>query len=183
MTRFRLVAALGLAALLATATAWAAAGDRRPFSFPQLPNGGRPETRIPFPAIIDRSTIKIVLDRGACLGTCPNYRVEISADGTVRYDGRGFVAVRGGMQEAHIPVEAVQYLYDDFEKADFFSTLDSYRAPVTDLPTTRVSISFDGTTKTVMDYAGLAIGMPREIVELEAAIDATADTKKWVKGN
>ncbi len=172
--------ALGFSVLLLAATAGAA--QLSPLGLPRLPNGGRPATRIPFPAVVDRNTIRITLDRGACFGPCPIYHVEISGDGTVSYVGRASVAVTG-KHEDHIPVETVLSLYDAFMKADFFWTLDSYRAPISDLATYTVSISFDGHRKQVIDYAGTLIGMPKEIAELETSIDSVAGTGKWVKGN
>jgi ankyrin repeat protein len=188
MTSFRKVAGLGLAALFIAGTACAAQGDGGPFGYyvpgpiRKLPDGGRPLRKIPFPAIVDKNTVKIALARTPCFGNCPGYSVEISADGTVRYDGGYFVAI-SGKHEAHVPVETVRALYDAFVKADFFWTVDEYRANISDLPTYTVTISFDDHTKKVIDYAGQALGMPKEIGELENAIDATAETTKWVKGD
>ena len=54
--------------------------------------------------------------------------------------------------------------------------MDRYEAPITDLPTQIVSISFDGHSKTVVDYAGQNVGMPAAIDELEQAIDDAAGT-------
>ena len=105
-----------------------------------------------------------------------------SGDGTVTYNGQASVAMTG-RHEDHIPVAAVLSLYEAFMKANFFWTLGSYRAPISDLPTYTISISFDGRTKQVTDYAGTLIGMPKAIAELETAIDSVAGTKQWVKGD
>ena len=138
----------------------------------------RPAVRTPFPAIADWSSLRIRLLRTPCLGRCPAYSVEINGDGTVVYEGEHFVA-RQGLHTAHIPDQAVRRLYDAFVKAEFFWTFDEYRSPVTDFPTYIVTLSFDGRSKTVVDYAGKLEGMPREIVDLEEAIDATAGTRQW----
>ena len=61
----------------------------------RLPNDGRPETKVPFPEIKDWNTLKITLTRGPCFGSCPAYSVEIDGDGTVRYNGKGWVAIEG----------------------------------------------------------------------------------------
>lgn len=147
----------------------------------ELPNVGRPQTKVGFPVIRDWNSLKIALQRTVCFGKCPAYTVEISGDGTVRYHGLDFVAITG-QHEAHIPADNVRALWDAFVKADFFWTFDEYRAGVTDLPTYRVSISFDDKSKTVVDYDGREIGMPNQVSELENAIDVTANTKKWVEG-
>ena len=142
---------------------------------------GRPETRIPFPAIADWSTLRIGLERRPCFGRCPAYKVEIDGRGTVTYLGENFVAAEG-VRTAHISERAVRRLYDLFVKADFFWTFDEYESRVTDFPTYLVTISFDGHAKRVRDYAGTSVGMPKEIVDLEESIDAVAGTKKWVEG-
>lgn len=137
----------------------------------------RPAQRTPFPAITDWSTLRIRLLRTPCLGRCPAYSVEINGDGTVVYEGEHFVAQQG--VRARISEVAVRRLYDAFVRAEFFWTFDEYRSPVTDFPTTIVTLSFDGRSKTVLDYAGTFEGMPKEIAELEDAIDAAAGTRQW----
>jgi hypothetical protein len=183
----RYAATLGLAMLCLAGAARAGDENTGPMGsavlapIVKLPNAGRPLQWVSFPAIADWKTLKMTLSRTACFGNCPSYRVEIAGDGTVRYEGRDHVAVKGE-REALISADSVHALYDAFVKADFFWTLGEYRAPVTDFPTYEVTISFDGRTKRVVDYAGKAIGMPKAITELEKAIDDKAETKKWVKG-
>ena len=146
----------------------------------KLPNGGRPAAHVPFPEIRDWSSLRIRLVRGMCMGSCPVYSIEIRGDGTVTYNGVSSVAVTG-TRTAHIPQAQVRALFDQFRKADFFWTLDHYRADVTDLPQFTTSISFDGHSKIVTDYAGDWIGMPKPVGDLELAIDRTAGSAKWVQ--
>ena len=142
----------------------------------------KPPQQAPFPAITDWKSLTITLERTLCFGACPDYRVQIGADGKVSYIGRAFVAITGEHVD-QVPMAAVRTLYEAFVAADFFAARDSYKAGITDNPTYTVSISFDGHTKTVVDYVGRSVGMPKEITTLEDAIDATAQTAKWVKGN
>jgi ankyrin repeat protein len=148
----------------------------------RLPNGGRPQQKAPFPSIVDWNTLKISMSRSPCFGTCPSYSVEIRSDGTILYRGSDFVAI-SGTHRSRVSLDAVHRLYDDFGKASFFCTFDEYKADITDNPEYVVEISYDGRTKRVVDYVGRAIGMPKQISELEDAIDATAQTKKWVEGD
>ncbi|GEM_PF-2451728 len=147
----------------------------------KLPNGGRPAARVPFPAIADWSSLRITLVRSVCFGACPAYTVEIDGDGTVRYHGERYVAVTGNRTD-RIDAAKVRALFDRFRRADYFWTFDHYRAQVTDLPQFTTSISFDGHSKSVSDYAGRWIGMPEDVYDLEGAIDEAAGTGKWVKG-
>ena len=162
-------AAICLAVLAAIGVPGLAAGE------------GRPAEKTPFPAIADWGSLKISLERTACYGTCPYYNVEIRGDGTVTYMGVNFVAAKG-VRTGHISEQALRRLYDAFAKADFFWTFDDYTAPITDLPTYTITLSYDGRSKTVEDYAGRHVGMPKEITDLEDAIDAAASTGKWIKG-
>jgi hypothetical protein len=132
-------------------------------------------------AVRDWNTLQITLERGVCFGACPDYTVTIHGDGRVVYEGRRFVA-QTGKREATVPRDAVRALLRKFRQADFFSLRDNYHAQVTDLPTYRVTLAHDGRRKSVSDYGGEMMGMPKAVTELEQAIDETANTRQWVKG-
>lgn len=142
----------------------------------------RPPQQTPFPAIKDWNSLRITLSRGGCFGTCPNYSVEIHGNGVVLFEGREFVAAPG-KHRGTISPNAMRVLHDAFRKAQFFWLFDEYSAPVSDNPTYELVISFDGRRKAVSDYAGLAVGMPKETHALEERTDVVAGTEKWVHGN
>lgn len=142
--------------------------------------GGRPSMRTSFPGIKNWNSLVISLERSACYGTCPVYHVEIHGDGTVVFVGNRFVAVTGERRE-HIARSAVQHLFAQFRSANYFWSFDRYTAPVTDLPEYTTSIAFDGQSKSIEDYGGGMVGMPPELIALEADIDRAADTGKWIK--
>jgi hypothetical protein len=146
------------------------------------PERARPAKQVPFPDIRDWKTLKITLKRGACFGVCPVYKVEINGDGSVAYEGKNFVAIKGDRND-QIAVQTVRDLYAQFKNANFFWLFDTYRAQITDGPTYLISISFDGHSKEILDYEGTMVGMPREVPDLEEKIDAAAGPKKWVKGS
>jgi hypothetical protein len=81
-----------------------------------------------------------------------------------------------------IPVQAVSTLAAKFRQARFFALKSQYRADVTDQVTTTLTFEDAGRSKTVEDYAGEMVGMPRAVLDLEQAVDATAGTDRWVKG-
>jgi len=177
----RLLAPALLAATLAAAPAIAAGpyGHFDPGTDGKLPNGGRPAQHVAFPAIKDWHSLRITLRRTMCYGTCPAYSVTIDGDGNVAFEGQNFVAAKG-RRTGRIAPEQVKALYDAFEKADFFSLLDNYASHITDMPSTIVTLAYDGHSKTVTDYAGLRIGMPQAVADLEALIDKTANTSQWI---
>ena len=126
--------------------------------------------------------VVISLSRGPCFGTCAIYVVTINGDGSAVYEGKRFVAVTG-RQEYRVPAADVAALVAKFKAANFFSLKDQYRANVTDLPTYVISLTLGERTKTVTDYAGLMVGMPKAVADLEAEVDRVGQTARFVKGN
>jgi hypothetical protein len=139
------------------------------------------KTRVAFPEVHDWETVSFTLERTMCFGRCPVYKVKIRGDGTVLYEGSHFVAVEGSRQD-RISREDVRRLLELARAADYFSLLPAYRAHITDMPSCITSVSIDGKTMTVVDYAGESVGMPLGVSELESAIDRMANTARWVKG-
>ena len=134
------------------------------------------------PDQVDLGTLRISLKRTGCYGTCPSYRVTISGDGLVSYEGDRDVLVNGAHAD-HISSDAVRELLSSFRKADFLSALDEYRALVTDSPTQTLSLTVNGRTKTVVDYVGSEVGLPDAVKDLERQVDERARIERWVKGD
>jgi hypothetical protein len=128
-----------------------------------------------FPDVKDLATVKITLIRTRC-GTCLSYQVEVDGSGAVVFHGGDFVLVPG-RHTAHVPEASVRALLEAFQRADYFSAKDSYAASVTDYPTYITSLSIDGRSKKVIDYAGKRAGMPDSIRTLEEKIDEVAGTR------
>lgn len=138
------------------------------YLYPQL-------TQPPKPA--EFSDVVITLERTACFGTCPVYKLTIYGDGRVVYEGERFVNVTG-TQNSQISQEKIKELVDEFYAINYFALKDKYDAPITDMPTTITSITIGGKTKKVVNY----YGAPKKLDELENKIDEITDSKKWVKG-
>jgi hypothetical protein len=136
-----------------------------------LPIGERPvEAHVPFPEIHDWNSLRITLSRSGCYGMCSTYEIEIHGDGSVLYDGQAFVGTMG-KQKLQISHASLIKLVDTFRKVDYFSLAAGYASGVTDNPTYVSSISFNGESKSVLDYVGQAAGMPHGVSDVEAAID------------
>ena len=144
-----------------------------------LPLERRPDKAAPMPALRDPSTLSIRLGRTACFGTCPTYTVELGGNGAVRFRGEKFVALPG---EHHASVAAgdVRALFERFRQADFFRLYDTYRADITNSPAYVLTLRYDGRAKTVLDYVGMAKGMPDVVTDLENEVDRVAGTRRWI---
>jgi ankyrin repeat protein len=137
---------------------------------------------VPFPNVKDLASVKISLIRTRCFGTCPSYQVEVDGSGAVEFHGGDFVLIPG-RHTAHVPEASVRALLEAFQRAHYFSVKDSYVASVTDYPTYITSLSIDGRSKKVIDYAGERAGMPDSIRILEKKIDEVAGTERWLNGD
>src|SRR5262245_18752838 len=113
----------------------------------------------------------ITLARTSCFGACPVYAVSIDAKGSVRYEGKKFVRVTG-VQSDQIPVSRVAELLATVDRIRFFDLDDRYQVirnadgtttMVTDLPTTFVTVTRGGQTKSIEDY----VGAPESLKQLE----------------
>jgi len=140
----------------------------------------RSEVHIPFPEIHDWNSLRITLRRSGCYGMCPTYEIEIHGDGTVLYDGAAYVGTTG-RRKVKISQPSLVKLVDAFRKADYFSLSDGYVSGVTDMPTSASSISFDGQSKSVLDYLGRSVGMPPAVSDVEEAIDRLSGASKLIR--
>lgn len=152
----------------------------------------------PFPDV-DKAKLRMTLQRTGCYGTCPDYKVTIEGNGRVVFETRPLLdptdvanvhrafsnesGIRvSGTFETTITPEAVAELLEKFKEARFFSLQDEYRSDVTDNPTYIVSIDTGHRQKSVVDYVGKRAGMPKSVTALQDAIDAAAQTDRWIKG-
>ena len=119
--------------------------------------------------------MEITLRRTVCYGFCPAYTVTITGDGAVRYVGERFVNVVGPAS-ATIPREDVAALLARFDEIGFDQLDDEYRGMMTDLPTTTITLVRNGRRKSLVDYGGTSVGMPRAVRDLQAEIDRVAGT-------
>ncbi len=125
--------------------------------------------------INDIKDVVITLERTVCFGTCPAYFLRIKGDGSVFYEGRDFVKVKGEV-ESTISREDLKKLVDAFYEIDYFSLEDEYTANVTDLPTTITSISIGDRSKRVVNY----YGAPEKLIQLEKLIDSLTNSAHWI---
>ena len=119
----------------------------------------------------------ITLERTPCHGTCPVYKLTISGNGEVIYEGHNFVAVEGEQTESLSPTQ-IQDLVTAFEQANFFSLRDYIDNNAGDSQSVITSITMDGKTKTVNHYYG-DNRAPQELFDLESRIDEITNSKQW----
>lgn len=119
------------------------------------------------------------LERTACYGTCPIYKVTVYRDGAIEWAGEKFVKVVGAAS-GHATAAQLQKLRDAFARADYAALRDKYESyDVTDNPSAITSFSDGGRVKTVSHYYG-DTHVPESLGQLETAIDEILETTRWV---
>jgi len=131
---------------------------------------------------IDYSSLVITLERTECFGICPVYRVTITGDGEVTYEGYKYVKVTG-VQNKTLTREQIDKLVEYIITISYFSLSDEYPEIVngeqewlTDVPLVLTSVSINGQVKSINDNSKA----PESLRELERKIDEIAGTMEWV---
>ncbi len=129
---------------------------------------------------------EIVLERQRCDLRCPVYKLTISADGSVVYEGRSFVK-RTGIVRGSIGKEKLSELIAEIERINYFSLQDKYipgaECPqvATDYPTAITAVRFNGRSKTIQHYHGCTgADVLQELTDLESKIDQAVNTQQWI---
>ena len=102
------------------------------------------------------SDLMITMERTACHGTCPVYKLTIQGNGDVAYDGQDFVQVKG-KQTASLSPAQIQELVSAFEQAKFFTLRDYTHQATTDSPAAITSITLNGKTKPFTITMGIRV--------------------------
>ena len=126
----------------------------------------------------------ITLERTACFGECPVYRITASPLGLVTYEGRANVRLIGPAT-AQIPPDRVNALLVELERAGYFTFPSRYAASEptcrrysTDSPTAISSATFKGRTKRIEHDYGCG-GVPGALTVLEKRIDEVLGSDQW----
>ncbi len=119
-----------------------------------------------------------------CFGTCPVYKVSVTGNGSVRFEGiRNVDSV--GVFTGQMDAAAVQKLARAFEDAKYFSLLPSYtqnNCPNygTDASRILTSITTPEQTKSIDHDLGCGDQAPAALPVLYRAFDEIVGTKRWI---
>jgi Domain of unknown function (DUF6438) len=111
------------------------------------------------------SAIIFTLEKTACYGTCPIFKVIVFDNDSLVFDGEEYVKKKGQYSKS-LSKGTVAKLIKQFNEVNFFQYKDTYTENITDLPTTYISFSDGGKTKKIKDY----VGSPESLKNLEKLI-------------
>jgi Domain of unknown function (DUF6438) len=119
------------------------------------------------------SDFSITLERTDCLGSCPGYDVTILADGSVHYNGKFYVHVKGARSKI-IPVSNVEKLVQTLLDENFFAW-EEKKGACLDFPDVSITVTLNGQHKHV--YEGC--NRPGQVLKLADTVDKVAGIKGW----
>jgi hypothetical protein len=126
----------------------------------------------------------ITFERTPCFGTCPVYRVNVSGNGDVKFEGiRNVDSV--GTYAGHIDGAAVSRLARAVADAKYFSLQSSYGqancAPyATDAARILTSVSTPEQSKSIDHDLGCGSAAPPALAELYRQFDDIIGTARWI---
>jgi hypothetical protein len=140
--------------------------------------------------------LALTLERTACYGTCPVYKVIVGADNKIIFDGIKYTKVEGKAEDV-LNSEKKKLLIDEINKSGFFSLKDSYGisegsfncpgGAATDNPTVKLTVKLNDKEKTIVHYLGCSYAnepdlprrvFPEELYTLENKIDEIIGSKR-----
>ena len=128
----------------------------------------------------------ITLERTACYGTCPGYKLTVKANGSVVFEGKQFTETKG-KAEGEIDKAKVLQLIKEFKDTGYLKLDGKYDCHQwTDNPSAKTSIQIDGTKKSIDHYHGCRDGDEgfvkelAQLTRLENKIDEIVGSKRWV---
>ena len=123
--------------------------------------------------------VLMTLERTACFGTCPIYRVVVFKDGRIEYPGEQYVKVVGQAQR-RLGAQELSDIPRAFSEAGFCLLDAEYvRIEVTDAQFVFTSFSGCDPPVAVKHYHG-DTRAPEKLGELEKRLDRILETDRWV---
>lgn len=124
--------------------------------------------------LAEASVTAVSLARGMCEGMCPVYRVTLSADGQVDYEGEYFVE-RIGRHRGEVGPESVRDLVRLMLRLGFDGLEPEYPAPHTCMSSHELTLWSGQHPTRVVDHGSA----PAEFWAMAALVDAVVDGVDW----
>ena len=106
--------------------------------------------------------LAISLEKTACFGTCPVFKIKIYNNGDAIFEGKKFVK-KTGLIKFKVKQNEIQKILAKAKNIKFTKMLNEYTEKITDLPTTYIQIK----EKKIKDY----YGAPKKLKDLEKLIE------------
>lgn len=120
------------------------------------------------------SNVLISLEKGACFGRCPIYKMHINQDGSMEIEGKRFVDFIGP-HTANLSPEALQNLNAQIKEMAWSTYPEKHPTQISDLPSSKISYWESG-NKTTTEWSH---GAPEELDNLALSLHDIAMNTSW----
>ena len=123
------------------------------------------------------SNLVISLQRTACFGQCPVYKVEIFKDGTVKYKGTAHIK-KHGQHEATATMAFIKNILQKAAVINYMALSDKYPKGdnmIADIPSTISYVRIDNEGKMITNN----FDAPKELIEFERWLEKEIDGLEW----
>lgn len=117
----------------------------------------------------------ITLERTACFGSCPVYKVTLFRNGEARLEAEAHMPLNG-VYRGKIDIRTFARICFVLERFGFASFKADYQAPWTDSATCIVTVRTKRGEKSVSDYGEVG---PIELWAIQSAIDRVRESIHW----
>ncbi|MBT5402189.1 MAG: hypothetical protein HOL28_01965 [Crocinitomicaceae bacterium] len=125
--------------------------------------------------VFEMGEVVTVLERGACFGRCPIYKVKIYSSGYASYEGVNFVDQIGLYQTQFSEKELADIALKGIEFGLDTMALSYDQPRVTDLPTTYIGTTINGELKTIK----MRYGYPESLRHYRNFLEELIKSKTW----
>ncbi len=124
--------------------------------------------------------VMATIERTACYGWCPIYKLTVYRDGVVEYSGDKFVKTTG-KATGHLDPTTLAALDALFQENGYLGLRDAYEEyMMTDMPSVFTSYAPpDGKPKTIKHYLGDS-SAPESLGKIEDGIDRIVKIEQWI---
>ena len=121
------------------------------------------------------------LERTACLGNCPMYKLTVFSDGQVEFVGEQFVKVKGKAQGQLTP-QQLKALQDAFRDSGYFDLKGNFGCyEMTDHPWAHTEYSDGARRRKIEHYHGCgSVKQGATLTKLEDQIDQITNSVRWL---
>jgi hypothetical protein len=136
---------------------------------------------------VQQNVESITMSQSGCMFQCPAYTVTVKADGSIEFDGKSYVKVKGKSYGSITP-DDYEYLVRSLNKLQFWTWKDQYtpgssdcNPSATDQTTVTITATTASSKKQVIFYYGCMKAAPAsKVYLLSAIIGEIANTEKWI---
>jgi len=120
------------------------------------------------------------IERTACHGFCPVYKITIYRDGTVEYEGTQHVKLVGSAT-GHVSADQLTALDQLFTTHGYLALENTYtKQAITDMPSVKTSYAPPGQPIKSIEHDRGDRSAPESLTEIENGIDDIVHTEQWI---